>query len=117
MDQTYLATKAIANSANLLHAESITNVLECGLDDGVDIIRLVLREPCTYINIARVHVADVDLVTLEKIRDDGQVAIVGELVGEELGVAENTEDVGQEDNSLIGVLVVLGGGNVGVDCT
>lgn len=75
----------------------------------------MVREPCGEIGLAGLHVADLDLVALEKIRDDGQVAIVGELVGEQLGVAEDTEDVGQEDNGLIGVLVVFGGRDVGVD--
>ena len=75
----------------------------------------MVGKPCGEISLAGFHIADLDLVALEKIRDDSQVAIVGELVGEELGVAEDAEDVGQEDNGLVGVLVVLGGDDVGVD--
>jgi hypothetical protein len=75
----------------------------------------VVREPLGHIDLARIHIGHTDLVASEKIRNDGEVAIVGELVSEELGVAEDTKDVGQEDNGLIGVLVLLGGRDVGVN--
>lgn len=110
---TYLAAEAVANSADLLHAESLTYVLEGGLDNRVDVGGLVVGQPGGQISLARFHSADLDLVALEKIRDDGQVAIVGKLIGEELGVAEDTEDISQKDNGLVGVLVILGRGNVG----
>lgn len=112
---TYLATEAVANSADLLHAESLTDILDGGLNDGLDVGGLVLGKPRGQVSLAGFHVADLDLVALEKIRDDSQVAIVGELVGEKLGIGEDTEDIGQEDNSLVGVLVILGGSDVGVD--
>lgn len=51
---------------------------------------------------------------MENIRDDSQVTIVGELVGEKLGVDEDAEDIGQEDNSLFRVLI-LRVGDIGVD--
>lgn len=60
------------------------------------------------------HVAETDLVALENIRDDSQVAIVGELVSEKLGVDVDAEDIGHEDNSLFGVLI-LRVGDIGVD--
>jgi hypothetical protein len=75
----------------------------------------VLGQPSAEVNLARLHIGNADLVTLEQVRDDGQVSTPGELIGEELGVGVDAEDVGQEDNSLLGGLVVLGVGDVGVD--
>lgn len=75
----------------------------------------MLGQPAGDVDLARVHVGNANIVTLEKIRDHGEVAIVGELVSEELGVAEDTEDIGQEDNGLLGGLVVLGVDDIGVD--
>jgi hypothetical protein len=112
---TYLSTEAVTNSADLLHAQGVTDVLDRSLDDGVDVGGLVLGQPSGEIGLAGFHVGDANLVTLEQIRDDGQVAALGELIGEELGVGEDAEDVGEEDNGLLGGLVVLGVGDVGVD--
>lgn len=112
---TYLAAEAVPNSADLLHAESLANILDCRLNDRFDISDLVPGEPGGQVDLASFEIANADLVALEKIREDGQVAIVGELVSEKLGVGKDAEDVGQEDNGLVGVLVVLGGGDVGVD--
>jgi hypothetical protein len=75
----------------------------------------VLRKPSGEIDIAGIHISDADLVTLEQIRDDGQEAIVGELIGEELGIGENAEDIGQEEDGLLGSLVILRVGDVGFD--
>lgn len=74
----------------------------------------MVGEPCRQVCLARLHVADTDRVTLEKIRNDSQVAIVGELIGEELGVDVDAEDIRQEDNGLLGGLV-LRVGDIGVD--
>ena len=54
----------------------------------------MLGQPAGEVDLAGVHVGNADIVTLEKIRDHSEVAIVGELVSEELGVAEDTEDIG-----------------------
>ena len=75
----------------------------------------MLGEPRGEIDVARLHSLDTDLVTLEQIRDESEVSIVGELVGQELGVGEKTEDIGQKDDGLLGGLVVLGRDDVGVD--
>lgn len=112
---TYLTAEAVANSADLLNAESLTGILNSRLNDGLNVGGLVVGKPCTQISLARLHVAETDLVALEKIRDDSQVTIVGELVGEELGVDVDAEDIGQEDNGLLGGLVILRVGDVGVD--
>jgi hypothetical protein len=115
LDFTYLTAEAVADSGNLLHTESLTDVLNSRLHNGAHCTRLVLGQPGGEVDLARVHVGNANLVTLEKIRDHGEVAIVGELVSEELGVVEDTEDIGQEDNGLLGVLIVLGVDNIGID--
>jgi hypothetical protein len=110
-----LSAEAVADSSDLLDAEGLAHVLDGLLDDRVHIGGLVLGQPGWQVSLAGLHGLDGDLVALEQIRDDGQVAIVGELVGEKLGVGEDAEDVGQEEDSLLGALV-LGIGDVGVDC-
>jgi hypothetical protein len=76
----------------------------------------VLGEPVGNVGLAGVHVSGADGVAVEQIRDDSQVAIVGKLIGDELGIRESeAEDVGDEDDGLLGLLVVLGGDNVGLD--
>ena len=109
-----LGAEAVADSTDLLDAESLTHVLDGLLDDGVDVGGLVVGQPGGQIGLAGLHGGDGDLVALEQVGDDSQVAIGGELVGEELGVGENAEDVGQEEDGLVGALV-LGVGDVGVD--
>ena len=54
----------------------------------------MLGQPAGEVDLARFHVGNADIVTLEKVRDHSEIAIVGELVSEELGVAEDTEDIG-----------------------
>lgn len=108
-----LATEAVADGGDLLHVKSLTHILDGLLDDGVDVARLVLGEPSGEVGLARFHVLNRDLVAIEQIGDNGQEAIVGELVGEELRVGEDSEDVGKEEHSLI--TLVLGGGDVSVD--
>lgn len=75
----------------------------------------MLGEPCRQVDLARFHGFDIDRVALENIRDDSQVAIVGVLVGEELGVGVDSEDIGHEDNGLLGGLAALGVGDIGID--
>ena len=113
--ETYLRTEAVTHSTDLLHAQSLTDILDGSLHDGVDVGRLVLGQPGAQVDLAGIHVGSADLVTLEQVRDDRQVAALGELIGEELGVGEDAEDVGQEDDGLLRGLVVLGVGDVGVD--
>jgi hypothetical protein len=79
---THLGTEAVTHSANLLHAQSLPDILDRRLNDGINIAGLVLGQPRTQIDLARLHVRDADLVTLEQVRDDRQVAALGELIGE-----------------------------------
>jgi hypothetical protein len=109
-----LAAEAVANGTDLLDAQGFAHILDGLLDDGVDVVGLVVGQPGGQIGLAGLHVGKRDLVTLEQVRNDGQVAIGGELVGEKLGIGENAEDVGQEEDGLVGALV-LGVGDIGVD--
>lgn len=112
---TNLATKAVPNTRNALDAQVLADVLDRRLDNGLDARGLVVGDPLREVNLAGLHVADVDGVTTEEVGQDGQVAIVGELVGEQLAVDKEAEDVGEDDDGLFGGLVVLGVGEVGVD--
>jgi hypothetical protein len=109
-----LAAEAVTSGGDLLDAEGFAHILDGLLDDGVDVVGLVVGQPGGQIGLAGLHVGKRDLVTLEQVRNDGQVAIGGELVGEKLGIGENAEDVGQEEDGLVGALV-LGVGDIGVD--
>lgn len=110
-----LATEAVTNGTDLLDAESLTHVLDGLLNDGVDVVGLVVGKPGGQVSLAGLHSGNRDLVTPEQVGDDGQIAIVGELVGEKLSVGEDAEDVGQEEDGLVSALV-LGVGDIGVDC-
>lgn len=91
-----LTTEAVADGGNSLHAKGLTHVFNGLLNNGVDIARLVLGEPSGKISLARFHIANRDLIALEQVGNNCQEAIVGELVGQELSVGENAEDVSQE---------------------
>lgn len=110
-----LGTEAVSNTGDTLSAQFLADVLNSRLDDGVDVARLVVGEPGGEVGFSRFHVAELDGVSLEKIGNDTSVSIGGELVSEELGVDIDTEDIAQEDNNLLGALI-LGVDNVGVDC-
>lgn len=110
-----LATEAVANTSNTLNTQVFSEELNGALDNGVDTTGLVVGEPLREVDLAGLHVADLDGVAVEEVGDDGQVAIVGVLVGKEFAVDEETEDVGEDDDGFIRVLVVLGVGDVGVD--
>ena len=115
-DITYLGTKAVANGADLLHAESLAHVLDGRGHDRIHTLGLVVGEPRREVDLASVHGLGADLVAMEQVGEDGQVAIVGELINQELVVDEDAEDIGEEDNSLLGLLVILRVGDVGLDC-
>lgn len=100
----------------MLDAEGLADVLDALLHNGVDLSSRVLGEPVGKVGLAGVHVGGANGVAIEEVRDDSQVAIVGKLIGDELGIRESkTEDVGDEDDGLLGLLVIFGGDNVGLD--
>lgn len=93
-NQTYLATKAVPNSTNLLNTKALTHIPDRLLHDSVHNVGLVVRQPGGEVALAGLRLGDLHLVAPEQIWDDGQVAAGGELVGEQLGVGRGAEDVG-----------------------
>lgn len=110
-----LAAEAVANTSNTLDTQVFSQVLDGALDNGVDTTGLVVGDPFGKVDLAGLHVTDLNGVAMEEVGDDGQVAIIGVLIGKKLAVDEETEDVGEDDDGLVGVLVVLRVGDVGVD--
>jgi hypothetical protein len=112
---THFAAEAVADTSDALGTQFLTNILDGGLDDGVDLGRLVLGEPVGQIGLSGLHVGNADGVAAEEVGENTEVAIGGELIGEQLSVDVHAEDVAQDDDGLFGGLVVLGVDDVGVD--
>lgn len=68
-------------------------MLDGRLNDRLDLSRLVFTDPVREIDIPTLHISDLDRIALEQIGDDAKVAIVGELVSEELAVVKDAEDI------------------------
>lgn len=92
-------------------------MLDGSLNNGVNNGRLVVGDPRRQVGLSRLHIGELDGVAAEEVRDHGEVAIVGELVGEELGVDVDAEDVAENDNGLLGRLVALGVDEVCLGCS
>lgn len=104
----YLSTKAVTDTSDSLDSQVLPEVLDCRLDNRVDVGRLVLSKPCGKISLAGFHVTELDSVFLEEIGNNGEVSIGCELVGKHLGVDIDTKNVAQYNDGLLGALVVLG---------
>lgn len=114
---THLATEAVPDTSNALDTEVLADVLDGSLNNGVNNGRLVVGDPRGQVGLSRLHIGELDGVAAEEVRDHGEVAIVGELVGEELGVDVDSEDVAENDNGLLGRLVALGVDEVCLGCS
>jgi hypothetical protein len=104
----YLATEAVTDTSDSLDSQLLSEVLDCRLDNRVDVGGLVLREPGGKISLAGFHVTELDSVLLEEIGNDSEVSIASKFVGKQLGVNIDTENVAQNEDGLLGGLVVLG---------
>jgi hypothetical protein len=104
----YLATKAVTDTSDFLDSQVLSEVLDCRLDNRVDVGGLVLRKPSGKISLSGFHVTELDSILLEEIGNNGKVSIGSEFVGKQLGVDVDTENVTQYDDGLLGALVVLG---------
>ena len=91
-------------------------MLNSRLNDRLHVGNLVVLDPVRQADLSGLHVTKLDGISAKEVGHHSQVAIVGELVGKQLAVDEETEDVGKEEDGFLGVLVVLGGGDVGLDC-
>ena len=114
-----LAAKAVSDGTDLLRA-LLLHVRQRLLDDRVDLVgqvalalRAALLQPSHDVEV--LGAVELDGVALEEIGHDDEVAVGGELVGDELGVDELMADhVGKDDDGGGGVLG-LGKGDVGGD--
>ena len=114
-----LSAKAVSDGTDLLRA-LLLHVCQSLLDDRVDLIgqvalafRAALLQPGHDVEVRRA--VELHGVALEEVGHDDEVAVGGELVGDELGVDELMADhVGEDDDGVGGVLG-LGVGDVGGD--
>lgn len=65
MGRTNLATKAVPNTRDTLNTQVLTNMLDSRLDNGLDARGLVVRNPLGQVDLAGLHVADLDGVATE----------------------------------------------------
>lgn len=72
-------------------------------------------EPCGDIHILLIEIVSGQGIAVQQIRDDGEQAARGEVVGYQLDVLVDAEDVAEDDDCLFG-RVVGGTGEVDVNC-
>lgn len=115
---TNLGTEAVTESTDLGEA-LLLEVLEGELDNGVDGLLgvgvLAVRtfgQPLHEIEVF--GTVQGERVAVEDVRNDGVVAVGGVLVGHQLAVLPDADDVGDVQQSDAVVLLALGLGNVGV---
>lgn len=120
--RTHLGTKTIADGPQLGHLLLLLQVLDAGLDDGVDGlggVRVVAGRAARQ-ELGEVEAGGVEVdgqgVAVHDVDDERQVARGGVLVRDQLGVLRQAEDVGQvEDGGVVGArLARLGHGQVAV---
>lgn len=107
-----LRTKAIPHGANLLKTLPL-QILDASLNRGIDLLLRVFGTPRHEVEI-RATVQGKRIAT-EGVHDDRVVSICGVLVGEQLAVFPNTDDIGEEEDGTVFVhCFALGLGYVGV---
>jgi hypothetical protein len=117
---TNLGTEAVSDSAELLDALLALEELDGLNDDGVDVLGGVgvvaggaLGEPAHEVEVVRA--VEGQGVTVEGVDDQGQVAVGGELVGHQLAVLPDGDDVRDvEDGSILVRLGRVGSRDVGI---
>jgi hypothetical protein len=116
---THLGTEAVSSSSNLAESQTLErlNALD---DNGVDLLGRVrviagaaLSKPAHEVEIGRSGIGT--LVAVEQVGDQASVAFLGELVGEELAVVPDTENVGDVEDADVLRLVCGGSCEVGGD--
>lgn len=119
MDKTYFGTEAVTNRTQLLNTLLLLEVLDAHLDNGVDVVRGVgvvagatLCEPAHEVEVG--VAVEGERVAVEDVNDQGQVAVGGVLIGDQLAVLPDAEHVGDEqDASVLVCLLGCGHGEVG----
>jgi hypothetical protein len=116
----YLGTEAVANSTNLLDAQ-IPEILDALHNNGVNSrgsVRVVagwaLGDPFEKVKVALA--VQRQRVAVEDVWQQHGVALSGKVVGQQLAVLPDANDVGDEENGLA-IAGLVGGrsGEVGVD--
>lgn len=99
----------------------VTQILNSLNDYRVNLgrrVRIVAIGPLMhpFHHIEAVRSVQAELVAIEQIRNERQVPISSELVGHELTVGPDTDDIGEKEDGLAGVLSGLFGrrGDIGV---
>jgi hypothetical protein len=113
---SHFCAEAVPNSHHLFNAQILPEVLDGRLDNGIDALCGVFGEPGGKVDLPSRIVAQQQRIARKEVWQHRQVAIVGEVVGEQLAVADDAEDVADEDDGGIGVLVVLGIHEIRRDC-
>lgn len=113
--QTNLGTKAVAQRTNLCET-LLLQVLKSLLDNGVDSLLGVgvlavtaLAEPLH--DVEAVGAVQRQWVAVEDVDNEGVVAVGGEVVGHQLGVLPDANDIGNVQQS--GAIVLLAGCGLG----
>lgn len=121
-DGHVLGAVAVADGADLLET-LLAQVLDGGVDDGEDgvgrvwglAVRRFAGEPLHDLEALRR--VNEDGIVVHDVGDDGEVAVGGELVGEQLRVGELVaEDVGKEEDCGVLLDISAGLGDVSFDC-
>lgn len=73
----------------------------------------MVLDPRREVNLPSQLILHLERITTEVIRNDGQVAIGGELVGKKLAVVPDAEDIREKEDGLFGSRCGFGGCYVG----
>ena len=108
---TYLGSEAVAQATDLLGAVFLLELLQGILDDGIDKFRGVrvlsigaLGEPLHEIEV--LVSVERQRVAVEDVDDEGRVALLGQLVGHQLAVLPDANDIRDVEECDILVLLV-----------
>lgn len=77
------------------------------LDDRVNLVSAMLAKPLLNVDLSGLESVEGQLIAVKEVRNDGQVPVGGEVIGEQLAVVVETKDVGDDEDRLVRRLVVL----------
>lgn len=98
------AAKTVVNAADALDAELVAHLANNVFDDGLDMLGQMVLEPVH--DLEALGPIQRDGVSLEQVGHDDEVAMLGELVGQKLGVDELVADhVGEDQDGMLRQLV------------
>lgn len=108
----YLGSEAVSHSSNPLHAQSL-HVLDTSLDNGVD-IRHSMRVLAVRAPVQPGHQVEAfwpvewHRIAVERVNHNSRVATLGKLVGHQLAVLPDANDIGDVENSVARLGLALG---------